>query len=127
MKVRPWLLKVGVALATVAMAMIVIGFLGAGSNTPSTSNLPIQPIATTSPHCPGELETRTIGQTPIVINPEGRCIVKWGVDAPLKFINHSGASIIVGPQGGSYDRFWTESAQAATSQKVVLHYKLVTS
>ncbi len=84
--------------------------------------------ANTSSGCPGELETVTLtASEAVVINPGGQCIVQWRVDkGRVDLIDISGNSINVGPEGGSFDTFWTESVSASTSSGASMHYKLVT-
>lgn len=79
----------------------------------------------TSPHCSGEIESVSFGTVPVVINPGGRCIVKWRVDeGRVDQIDTSGRMINVGPEGGSFDAFWPESVKAS-SGSATMHYKLV--
>lgn len=101
-------------------------------NTPSSSESAVVEraalVTTTSPHCDGELRVVHLSYLlPQVINPDGRCVVKWRVDSGrVDLIDSSGKILPVGPEGGSFDAFWTESVRASTPG-AIMHYKLVTS
>jgi hypothetical protein len=122
--------RAGFVVVLAAVILVALHHFYNSRTPPVAASFPVPTVApvqivNVSPQCPGEIETIFVGQTPVVINPGSRCIVKWGVNGPLKLIDHSGASITVGPAGGSYDSFWTESVQAVGPQEVTLHYKLV--
>lgn len=85
-----------------------------------------QQASNVSAVCSGEIQTIALGSEPVVINPGGRCIVKWRVDeGRVNLIDQNGNCVEVGPEGGSFDTFWTESVKAST-ESASMHYKLVT-
>jgi len=79
-----------------------------------------------SAKCPGEIELVTLGDEPVVINPGGRCVVKWRVDeGRVDLIDTAGNIVNVGSEAVSLDTFWIEAVRAST-EGAKMHYKLVT-
>jgi hypothetical protein len=109
-------------------------FAGLGSMFhSSTAYAPVRyevMASNTSLACPGEPEVVDLTDEPKVINPNGRCIVKWRVDTGrVDLIDLSGRSINIGPEGGDFPAFWPVWAKASEESggAASMHYKLVSS
>jgi hypothetical protein len=84
---------------------------------------------TTSEACPGELHQLDLDSDPVMINPNGTCVVKWRVDSgKVDLIDKDGNTKEVGPEGGDFPGFWTVGVKAAAGiTSASIHYKLTTS
>ncbi|MSR71013.1 hypothetical protein EXS62_03160 [Candidatus Kaiserbacteria bacterium] len=121
--------------AGVIVAVAVVGWKFVGWwNAPPTqlaNNPPPPPppqMQVTSPRCNGEIEALPLpaGGPPVVINFQARCLLQWGVvTGKVKLIGPTG-ELVVGPEGGSFPNFWTESVQAVGGNANLRYRKIAT-
>ena len=135
-----YVVPLGLILTAIGICTILLSYMTDGFSRPLSNNAPPQTAAATAPtvqpDCPGILKHVHLhaGDAPVDINPGSTCIVKWHADGPTYLLDANGnyltgangKKVVVGPDGGTFDNFWTESVQAAASDST-FHYKLVAS
>ena len=120
------------AVITALLPAIFVGKPSSASRDVAAAPPPVQQVVqrVVLPHgistnCPGNPEMVELDETPIVINPGGKCQVKSRQEGVVRFIDWFGRTNDIGPVGGRFDDFWPVSARALKG-KAVLRYMLVT-
>lgn len=119
-----WSRRIGV---TAALIVIVAGLIGlSGGVSWRGTDRPVAYRATSN--CPNTPQVVVLsGFETIVINPKGRCFVRWAFDGRIDIINARGR-VREGIAGTDFVRgFWTESVRSHTGETVVLNYTLTAS
>ena len=79
-----------------------------------------------SPQCPGVvIRVELTSDRAAVINPGGNCRMRWGVETGrVDLIDPQGRKLNVGPEGGQFPNFMTESVKATDWRGAVFRYVL---
>lgn len=118
------------ALAAAAATFLIVAYAwpkyyeSSGGLYPRTASL--SPRA--SDTCPADPQVVTLeGFEEVVINPNGRCFVRWTFDGSIDIINARG-NVREGITGTDFIHgFWTESVRSHTGETVVMNYTLSAS